>query len=496
MDASYMPEAAPSRTPAEIAAEHSRAMAEESAAHSAELLFEQLFPLFDRDGSGFADHADVTAALQCAVHTPEEAARVLARVSESGHLDQRRLRELLESCMPPLPHWPGPPAAVHVRDVTSRHVRLVKFVLAIVRNFERRETERGGFVAAAQARDISRRIREAEQQRAFQMLESRKSIQRSTLRKGQANEAHEFNEAWTGRMGEFNKHAKRAVEALRAQHEAAVQELLDTQRPQLLAHFKQHNRSKEALDAQKVIERLSVTGNYAEAVQREKRLEELVRRDAADAESLAEVELQKRLSVLQWQQKLEVRALMTKIERIRSEHRGQWEDGLSKLVLSQRTMLTELNSRQHRETRQTATAVRSMLQPSSLPADRQATPLHSNLALLSPRASTPRDPSPRGEQPQRPSNRQAALTAPIVLQRPSRMQKASPAAIVAMAATGSLHSPRCLPSADASGLGPLPSPTATYPPRPFTSEHVPLRSSRGSKLTPRPLTTATTGRGR
>ena len=43
---------------------------------------------------------------------------------------------------------------------------------------------------------------------------------------------------------------------------------------------------------------------------------------------------------------------MTKIERIRSEHRGQWEDGLAKLVLAQKTMLSELSCRQHRETRQ------------------------------------------------------------------------------------------------------------------------------------------------
>lgn len=465
-------------------------------------LFEALFPLFDRDHSGFADHTDVIAALQCAVHTPEEAVRALARVSESGHVDEPRLRQLLQSCVPLLPQWPSP-AAEHVRDVDSRHVQLVKFALAIVRDFEKRATERGQFVAAAQARDVGRQIREAEQQRAFQMLEDRKLMQRSTLRKGQAHEANDFNEAWTGRMGEFNKHAKRAVEALREQHEAAVGELLETQRPVLLEHFKQHHRSKEALDCLKTIERFASAGEYTQAYEREQVYEGLVRRDGQDAENLAEIELQKRLGVMRWQQKLEVRALMTKIERIRSEHRGQWEDGLSKLVLSQRTMLSELNSRQHRETRQTAKAVRSMLEPSLVPADRNPHVLHSNLALLSPRASTPRGSHAREQRGGDRQPPQRGGGTPILLQRPSRMLHPpmlkpgikpgmrTGRAVTAhdMTARPASHgSPRRLASAEAGSYpSSVPSsPNSAFPPRLFTSEHIPATSPR-AKLTPRSL---------
>jgi len=457
---------------------------EESAAISVDALFEQLFPLFDRDNSGFADHADVTAALRCAMRTPEEAARVLARVSESGHLDQPRLRELLESCVPPLAKRRGPvgaASAASAPEVSSRHVRLVKFVLAIVKDFEKRTTERGEFVAAAQARDVGRRVRELEQQRSFRMLEDRKRAQRYTLRQGQAGEASEFNEAWTARMGEFNKHAKRAVAVLREQHEAAVQDLVETQRPVLVAHYKQHHRSKEALDAQAVLHRLTQVEEFLEAKRFKKRLEDLTRRDADEAEELAEEELTKKLDVLRWQQKLEVRGLMTKIERIRSEHRGQWEDGLAKLVLAQKTMLSELSCRQHRETRQTASAVRSMLEPSLLPVDRSAHPQRSNLALLSPRASTA-----RADFAGRRGGGVPPPAAPMV--RPSRMGKLATAGLSMGPGRFVVSGAASRPLTATSAMVP-PSPNVTFPPRPFTSEHVPgAPSPRARMMTPRPLT--------
>ena len=40
--------------------------------------------------------------------------------------------------------------------------------------------------------------------------------------------------------------------------------------------------------------------------------------------------------------RLELKGLMTKCERIRDEHRGQWEEGLAKLVLAQKNQIAEL----------------------------------------------------------------------------------------------------------------------------------------------------------
>ena len=88
---------------------------------AADALFEALFPLLDRDGSGWASEEDVIAALICMVGTEERARVALARVTESGHVDQRCLRELIEAQMPPQTGENG----------AQWHVRLVRFVLAM-----------------------------------------------------------------------------------------------------------------------------------------------------------------------------------------------------------------------------------------------------------------------------------------------------------------------------------------------------------------------------
>ena len=53
----------------------------------------------------------------------------------------------------------------------------------------------------------------------------------------------------------------------------------------------------------------------------------------------AEDELRKKLEVHRWHQRIELNGLMTKCDRIRAEHRSQWEHGLAKLVLAQRNAL-------------------------------------------------------------------------------------------------------------------------------------------------------------
>ena len=57
------------------------------AAECSAAIFGHLFALLDRDGSGYADEADVVAGLQCQLGDAEKAKLLLARISEEGHVD-------------------------------------------------------------------------------------------------------------------------------------------------------------------------------------------------------------------------------------------------------------------------------------------------------------------------------------------------------------------------------------------------------------------------
>ena len=273
---------------------------------AADALFEALFPLLDRDGSGWASEEDVIAALICSVGTEERARVALARVTESGHVDQRCLRELIEAQMPPQTGENG----------AQWHVRLVRFVLAIIRDFEKRAIDRGDFVASAEGREVARHVREMEQRRAFATLEALKREQHGGLRRGQVAEARQFNKEWTVRMAEFNNHARRAVAELRARHEAAVEGFIAEHRPQMHDQFKRTHHAQETLDAKFTLTRLTLAEEFTEANKYAKRVQQLTRRDAEEAATLSELALQKKLDVLRWQQNLELRGLLAKVARL------------------------------------------------------------------------------------------------------------------------------------------------------------------------------------
>ena len=273
---------------------------------AADALFEALFPLLDRDGSGWASEEDVIAALICMVGTEERARVALARVTESGHVDQRCLRELIEAQMPPQTGENG----------AQWHVRLVRIVIAIIRDFEKRAIDRGDFVASAEGREVARHVREMEQRRAFATLEALKREQHGGLRRGQVAEARQFNKEWTVRMAEFNNHARRAVAELRARHEAAVEAFVAEHRPQMHDQFKRTHHALETLDAKFTLTRLTLAEEFTEANKYAKRVQQLTRRDAEEAATLSELALQKKLDVLRWQQNLELRGLLAKVARL------------------------------------------------------------------------------------------------------------------------------------------------------------------------------------
>ena len=86
-------------------------------------VFASLFQLLDRDRSGYADEADVVAALQCQFGSEARAQQTLARVSEEGHVDEAKLKQLIESVVP----------QSSGESPLRTHERVMRLVLAIVR---------------------------------------------------------------------------------------------------------------------------------------------------------------------------------------------------------------------------------------------------------------------------------------------------------------------------------------------------------------------------
>lgn len=177
-----------------------------------EKMHERVFALFNRDRSGYADEADVVAALRCHLSTEKLAAGALARQSDEGHVDAAKFRVLIEGM-------------VHGVDEDARHQQMVRLLLAIVKDFERRATSRGEYGVAGQARACATAIRSMEEQRVLLVMQRQQTEEREMLMRQQTLEASEFNRAWRQRMDEFSRLAGRAIEEMRARHESSVEEV-------------------------------------------------------------------------------------------------------------------------------------------------------------------------------------------------------------------------------------------------------------------------------
>lgn len=393
-------------------------------------LYQPLFALFDRDRSGFADEADVIAVLKSRLGSEKGAEDALARVTASGQITASQLQALLEATLPDAPE-------------AVRHQQTVRLLLAVVKDFEQRATLRGEFALAAEAQDCANSLRSIEEQRALFVMQQQQQRELEVLVQQHDTDASRFNQAWKQRMDEFSNLASRAVEEMRARHENSVEDFLSTHRSNLVEHFRRHAKDKDTLDSERVLHRLAKSHEYAACEEYAKQVHGKVRKDHEAAAGRAEEELQRRLEVHRWHMRRELKGLVTKCERIRAEHRGQWEDGLAKLILAQKNKVADVRARHMREGTRAQQVIRAALEPSLPPVQRVEA--HQNLALLSPRST-----AKSGQWP-------PPVVAPM--QRPSRMA-----------------SPRVV----------RPNLLAPCPPRPYTSEHRPrfeperVRSAPGS----------------
>lgn len=317
-------------------------------------LWMTVFKLYDRDNSGLADEGDTIHAMMVAGRTQEQAKRMLARISEDGRVDSLGFQSLLEECVTlNLPDG-GAVSASH------RQRELVKHLLGVLREFEKRTTARGEFMIAAESRHRVKQIREVEQARQRDEMNLRQSAEKSGVEEAHVMEALEFNRAWTTNMEEFEQRAAQIIQELKDRQAAALANFVEKTRAEAVARVKP---SKAVLDLIKTQEKLARSGNYPEAQKCQRKVHELLRKDGASMQAMADEGAQKRIEVFKRQQRLELEGLIARVERGRSEHKGHWAQGAARLMQSHKNMVTDLSLRQSLEANRVSVAIKTQMTP-------------------------------------------------------------------------------------------------------------------------------------
>eukprot|EP00965_Chrysotila_dentata_P234094 6199979-Pleurochrysis_carterae.AAC.1 len=141
-------------------------------------LWSLVFGLYDRERSNAADEQDVIAALQCTGRSAVHARRMVAGYSKDSRVQLSAFKELLEHSISRTLHAGGQ-AEGEVSAASAQE--LVKFILGILKQFEKTSTSRGEFKLAAETRNASRAIRDAEAMRQHDELDQRQAQEKHGL---------------------------------------------------------------------------------------------------------------------------------------------------------------------------------------------------------------------------------------------------------------------------------------------------------------------------
>mmetsp|Transcript_62479 Transcript_62479/g.103959 ORF Transcript_62479/g.103959 Transcript_62479/m.103959 type:complete len:354 (+) Transcript_62479:108-1169(+) len=317
-------------------------------------MWTDLFNLFDRDRSGVADEMDVLAALKCSGRTEDQAKRMLAQSSEDGRVTIDKFKSLIEES---ISHSMSNQSD---EDPVARDGATAKFVLGIIKDFEKRSTARGEFMVAAEARHYARGIRETEETRIREQMAARQSQEKNGIQEAHVAEAVEFNRAWTKNMDEFEERARQIVQELHDRHQVSLNSFIEREREETMRKMK---HSKAVLDLMQVQEKLARSGNYLEAQKCQRKLNSMTRQEASAMKTLVDEAVKKKVEGLRATQRLEMDALIARIERGRGEHRGHWTQGAQRLMQSHKNMITDLSTRQCLEVNRAAITVQAELVP-------------------------------------------------------------------------------------------------------------------------------------
>jgi len=309
----------------------------------------EVFRLYDRDQSGFADKGDVIAALLVTGQTEESAKRMLLSASPDGSVDFDKFKALIEEAVA------QSLGNEFDDDLSHQHAELVKHITGILRDFEKRATARGEFLSAAESRVVAKRCRDMEEERLHNEMTDRQVQEKTGIQEAHVAEAVEFNRAWTKNMSEFEERAVEIVNELAMRHEAASGAYIEQLRQEAGRSVRP---SKAVLELKQIQERLARGGNYGEAQRCQRKINKLSQHEAALCLAGAEEAMRRKVETLRSSQKLEMDALVARIDRGRCEHRGHWTQGAQRLMQSHKNMLTDLGTRQTLEVNRAATSLK------------------------------------------------------------------------------------------------------------------------------------------
>jgi len=171
-------------------------------------LWSTIYKLYDRDNSGFADEGDTIAAMVTMGRKPEEARRMVVRRCDDGRANLQLFQSLFQECI-----------SLNLAGVdlsaSGWQKELVKHLLGVLREFERRALARGEFMIAAESRHRVKQLKETEELRQKDEMVVRQGTEKSGVAEAHVREAVEFNQAWTTNMSEFELRATQIVQELR-----------------------------------------------------------------------------------------------------------------------------------------------------------------------------------------------------------------------------------------------------------------------------------------
>ena len=264
-------------------------------------------------------------------------------------------------------------------------------ILGILKDFERRSITIEDFDGAAEARFYANEFRDLAQERMKQHIASRHTAELDSLLESHVVEAVKFNQAWASTNKEFESEAHSLIEELRKKQDVARDGFHSRQEENAQVRVKQ---TREMIELKQVQGRLARSGNYVDAQRYQRKIGALKREDSQGRKAQAEAYVKKKMEAFNAAQKVEMDALLARVDRSRRELRARWTRGADRLMQSHKNMLNGISSRHTLETNQADTILRSELAPliyerkrSPKPPSARSSPSRSSVSMnLSPDA--------------------------------------------------------------------------------------------------------------
>jgi hypothetical protein len=199
------------------------------------------------------------------------------------------------------------------------------------------------FWLAGNAKSLADSITRREETARLQSIASRQDWEMHRVQQAHAQQASEFQQAWSSNLAELERQAVEAEEQLRARHQ---DECLALRQQMAAAPPKAYKFTKELLELKRQVQVLSNQGRYEEAGQRKRKAERLEQWERMRLDNEHELQLAKKELQLHKRHEQALKALRERIHRGRQEHKEHWLLGAQRMLQAHRNVLADLKSKQ------------------------------------------------------------------------------------------------------------------------------------------------------